>query len=81
LIHPTSFFGALENEPWRIMESESLQIYMSDTDHYDNFTRQIHNIKSIIKHMNSTLRNGKEPKHDDDSRDSGAEGDEEEKEY
>jgi len=78
LIPASSFLCALENEPWRIMESKNLQISASDTDRFDNFTRQIHNIKSAIKNMNSNPRNGKEPEHDDDSGDSGAEGDGEE---
>jgi len=56
------------------MESENLQISVSDTDRFDNFTRHIQNIKSAIKNMNSKPRNSKEPKHDD-SGDSSSERD------
>src|SRR6267154_6413442 len=39
LIPPSSFLCILEVEPWKIMESENLQISISHTDHFDKFTR------------------------------------------
>lgn len=70
LVPATSFLCALENEPWRIMDSENLQISASDTDRFDRYTRKIQNIKSAIKNMTSKPRKGKEPACDD----SGSEG-------
>lgn len=67
-----SFLCTLENEPWGIMESENLQISISNNNCFEIFTRHIHNIKSAIKNMNSKPCNSKEPKHDD--LDSGSEG-------
>jgi hypothetical protein len=78
LIPANSFLCTLENEPSKIMESENIQISVSDTDRFDRFTRHIHNIRSAIKNMNSKPRNGKEPEHDDDS---GSDGDGRENEY
>jgi hypothetical protein len=78
LIAANSFHCTLENKPWRIMESKNLLISISDTNHFDKFTRHIHNIKSTIKNMNSKPRNGKEL--DCDDSDSGSEGDKEGKE-
>jgi len=72
LIPPSSFLCTLEVAPWKIMESENLQISVSDTDRFDKFTRHFQNIKSAIKNMNSKPRNREEPEHDD-SEDSSSE--------
>jgi hypothetical protein len=46
------------------MESENLQISISDTNLFDTLVRQIQNIKSAIKNMTSKPRKGKEPEQD-----------------
>jgi hypothetical protein len=47
------------------MESENLQILVSDTNCFDKFKSQIQNIKSAIKYMKTKPQKGKEPEHDD----------------
>ena len=46
------------------MESENLQILVSDTNMFDKLVKQIQNIKSAIKNITSKPRKGKEPEHD-----------------
>jgi len=53
------------------MESENLQISVSDTNHFNKLVRQTQNIKFAIKNMNSRPRKGKEPEKDEE----GEEGD------
>jgi hypothetical protein len=53
------------------MESENLQISVSDTNRFDKLVRQAQNIKSAIKNMNSRPWKGKEPENDGE----GEEGD------
>ena len=71
LLPATAILCVLETAPWRIMESENLQISVSDTDRFDKLARQTQNIKSAIKNMNSRPRKGKEPENDGE----GQEGD------
>ena len=71
LLPGTAFLCVLEVAPWRIMESENLQISVSDTDCFDKIVRQAQNIKSTIKNMNSRPCRGKEPENDGE----GEEGD------
>ena len=47
------------------MESENVQISVSDINCFDKLVRQTQNIKSTIKNMNSKPQKGKEPEHDD----------------
>jgi hypothetical protein len=69
LLPATSILCVLETTPWRIMESENLQISVSDTDHFDKLVRQTQNIKSVVKNMNSRPRKGKEPENDEEEGD------------
>ena len=71
LLPATAILCVLETIPWRIMESENLQISVSDTDRFDKLVRQAQNIKSAIKNMNSRPRKGKEPENNGE----GQEGD------
>jgi len=71
LLPATAILCVLETIPWRIMESENLQISVSDTDRFDKLVRQAQNIKSAIKNMNSRPWKGKEPENNGE----GQEGD------
>ena len=55
LLPAMAILCVLEITPWRIreLESENLQISVSDTNHFDKLVRQTQNIKSTIKNMNS----------------------------
>ena len=50
LLPATAILCVLETTPWRIMESENLQISVSDIDRFDKLVKQAQNIKSAIKH-------------------------------
>jgi hypothetical protein len=64
LLPAESFLCALDNAPWRIMETENLQISASDTTRFDRLSKQAQNIMSVIKNINSKPRKGKEPADD-----------------
>ena len=46
------------------MQSENLQISVSDTNLFDMLVKQTQNVKSAIKNMTNRSRKGKEPEHD-----------------
>jgi hypothetical protein len=69
LLSATSILCVLETTPWRIMESENLQISVFDTNCFDKLVRQTQNTKSMIKNMNSRLWKGKEPENDEEGGD------------
>jgi hypothetical protein len=64
LMPSSSFLCVLDEAPWRIMESQNVQVSALDSARFDKLARQKQQIILAIKMINSRPHKGKEPEHD-----------------
>ena len=61
LMPSASFLCMLDDAPWRVMETQNIQISASDRTRFDRLTKRNQQIILVIKSINSRPRKGKEP--------------------